>query len=467
MFDLDRILATVKSNESNIDNIREHMKALHDVDLQCILMEKVKLTEEEALTLASFQAGVQGIVILKEALRHVPENITRNENGKSMRFIFVCKIFRALASNHGIASTLKDQQIELLCQFLELYCPDFVTSPGHQSIWSLTQDEGIYFNKFLTPPVTNCLGCDKLLTMHNRPSKATLFTLKGPVPCSKVILECRDCSARYGIAKFTRGNDLGSCFYPQESAIDVIEVSNVTYMGLELDGWIPSLSNHCWVSFSGFSEAYNDVNAENIQKFCEVTHGNLSVLPGKLSAKAVAKSFWYREVEKELQEIGLREKWEFADQKMGGLSGSNDHAMEYIDSNCCDSLYSHVCYANCKSKGCGNLFVADGNWKLRYAHCMWKVPIKLPEFGEINYPQICPLSPRCGHAFCEAHCKEATVQGYPTELRPFLKSCGISKEGIEQGKYDTKDLNTPIIMKAWVTVLTLPSTINIFSHIQR
>jgi hypothetical protein len=78
---------------------------------------------------------------------------------------------------------------------------------------------------------------------------------------------------------------------------------------------------------------------------------------------------------------------------------------------------------------------------------MWKVPIKLPEFGEINYPQICPLSPRRGHAFCEAHCKEATVQGYPTELRPFLKSCGVSKEGIEQGKLDTKDLNTSIIMK--------------------
>ena len=68
MFDLDRILATVKSNESNIDNIREHMKALRDVDLQCILTEKVKLTKEEALTLASFQAGVQGKVILKEAL---------------------------------------------------------------------------------------------------------------------------------------------------------------------------------------------------------------------------------------------------------------------------------------------------------------------------------------------------------------------------------------------------------------
>jgi hypothetical protein len=74
------------------------------------------------------------------------------------------------------------------------------------------------------------------------------------------------------------------------------------------------------------------------------------VLPGELSAKAIAKSFWCYEVEKELQEIGLCEEWMFADQK-GELSGSNDHAMEYIDSHRCDNLYSHTCYANCKSKG--------------------------------------------------------------------------------------------------------------------
>ena len=77
--------------------------------------------------------------------------------------------------------------------------------------------------------------------------------------------------------------------------------------------------------------------------------------------------------------------------------------------------------------------MADGNWKLRYAHCMWKVPIKLPQFGEINYPKICPLSPKRGHAFCEAHCTQAQLQGYPTELRPFLKQCGLVKEHIEEG----------------------------------
>ena len=64
----------------------------------------------------------------------------------------------------------------------------------------------------------------------------------------------------------------------------------------------------------------------------------------------LSQSFWCYEMEKELQKIGLREEWMFADQK-GELSGSNDHAMEYIDSHRCDNLYSHTCYANCKSKG--------------------------------------------------------------------------------------------------------------------
>ena len=38
--------------------------------------------------------------------------------------------------------------------------------------------------------------------------------------------------------------------------------------------------------------------------------------------------------------------------------------------------------------------MADGNWKLRYAHCMWKVPVTVAGFGKVNYPSICPLPPK-------------------------------------------------------------------------
>ena len=47
------------------ENIQDHMKDLHDVDLHHMLVEKVKLTEGEALLLASCRVGAEGLIFLK------------------------------------------------------------------------------------------------------------------------------------------------------------------------------------------------------------------------------------------------------------------------------------------------------------------------------------------------------------------------------------------------------------------
>lgn len=83
--------------------------------------------------------------------------------------------------------------------------------------------------------------------------------------------------------------------------------------------------------------------------------------------------------------------------------------------------------------GCGKLYVADGNWKLRYAHCMWKVPIEIEGFGKVNYPNVCPLSPKRGHAFCATHCEKAEMLGYPPKTKDFFKTCGVMDTTIEEG----------------------------------
>ena len=83
--------------------------------------------------------------------------------------------------------------------------------------------------------------------------------------------------------------------------------------------------------------------------------------------------------------------------------------------------------------GCEKLYVADGNWKLRYAHCMWKVPVSIPGFGNVNYPSVCPVSPKRCHAFCEKHCAKANKLGCPSVLREFYQHCGISKGDIDKG----------------------------------
>ena len=82
-------------------------------------------------------------------------------------------------------------------------------------------------------------------------------------------------------------------------------------------------------------------------------------MPGELSAKAVAKSFWHCEVEKELQENGIREKWTFSAEKKGDFTGTNDNAMEFIDQIRCDSLYSHTYSRNCKAKGTFSIAIVN------------------------------------------------------------------------------------------------------------
>lgn len=83
------------------------------------------------------------------------------------------------------------------------------------------------------------------------------------------------------------------------------------------------------------------------------------------------------------------------------------------------------CY--CVKPGCGVLYVADGNWKLKYPHCMWKVPIEVEGFQNlINYPSICPHSPVRGQAFCTLHCEMAKSVAIPHGIHDFLKYCGLS-----------------------------------------
>lgn len=72
--------------------------------------------------------------------------------------------------------------------------------------------------------------------------------------------------------------------------------------------------------------------------------------------------------------------------------------------------------------------MADGNWKLRHLHCMWKVPVEIKGFGQINYPSVCPLTPVRGKAFCSTHVAAAEKQQIKTDLKAFLKTCGLNDD---------------------------------------
>ena len=104
---------------------------------------------------------------------------------------------------------------------------------------ALTEEKDYRYNKFISPPVESCLKCDESLTMHNQPSKAIVHGTTGPLPASKVTLECKNCKTTYGIGHFS--DEDGHHFYPSDKQSPLIEASNVMYMERNFYKWIPSL----------------------------------------------------------------------------------------------------------------------------------------------------------------------------------------------------------------------------------
>jgi hypothetical protein len=107
IFDSDNIVAGLRLNVSYVEKIQEHITALEH-----ILAEKVKLTEEDALTLAAMKVDHHSLIVLKEALQHVPGNLTRYTKGSSMHFSYVLKIFNALAKEETQRSFRKKMMFD-------------------------------------------------------------------------------------------------------------------------------------------------------------------------------------------------------------------------------------------------------------------------------------------------------------------------------------------------------------------
>lgn len=73
---------------------------------------------------------------------------------------------------------------------------------------------------------------------------------------------------------------------------------------------------------------------------------------GELSAKTAAKSYWKKELEDELDDLELREEWTFGKANEGQQhTGSEDDAMEFVESKRSEQLYNHNCSKKCQDKG--------------------------------------------------------------------------------------------------------------------
>lgn len=228
-------LSAKKKLEADIDS---HVEFLRSVDLNEV--ENVK--EDEALAILSAKLTFNGLSVLKLAMSHVPCMYTmrcREFQSFPLRTVLIHKIFTACCSSRSLDS-LAD--VHLYLSFLEKHCTEFLSSPEvlpHDKLWKLCENGGYHYTKCLSPPLKSCLNCGEGITMHNPPSKAKLFTLEGPIPASKITLECKGCKISYGITKFT--DSTGAHFYPKSISSEVIEMTNASYMTEELYRWIPSL----------------------------------------------------------------------------------------------------------------------------------------------------------------------------------------------------------------------------------
>ena len=240
LFDPDEIKATLAAQTNYLREVREKIRALNDVDFGRLMADGCALTEDEALQLLASKISVTGLYNLRTALKHVPDNITRVLNKIPLRTTLILKIFNSMASPGSECENITIDDLSLYIKFAETYCSSFLkVKESDDHLWKLTGSEELVFNKFVTPPVSQCLQCDKKLSVRGNPSKAILFTLDGPVPCTKVTLECRECFHVYGVCNHR--NESGTRFYPKDFNIELVEVSNVTYFHLQLYKWFPSL----------------------------------------------------------------------------------------------------------------------------------------------------------------------------------------------------------------------------------
>ena len=219
------------------DELEDIFVKLKHFDSSSILKNNVAINEDQALFLLSSKISFYGVVNLKLALDHVPSSYSATTRGTStpIRFVFVADIMH----KKGFPMTPTDAKT--YAEFLERYCRNFLSADIALGdvLWTLTEKKDCRYNQFISPPVESCLKCDKSLTMHNQPSKATVHGATGQLPASKITLECKNCKTTYGIGHFS--DESGRHLYPNDIQSPLIEASNVMYMERNFYKWIPSL----------------------------------------------------------------------------------------------------------------------------------------------------------------------------------------------------------------------------------
>ncbi|XP_068759139.1 uncharacterized protein [Montipora capricornis] len=268
------------------------------------------------------------------------------------------------------------------------------------------------FPVLLTPPTSTCFACSRMLLSHNKPCNVAVYTLCGKRTGLKFSLRCEHCQFNYNYDRY--GNkSVGWCLY--QNSRPLVEATDVCFVDRNLLEFQCALANHSWVSFSGFATAFNEAF-----KLLEGDEG--------YGEKQCSSAFWNGELETELRDLGRLDFF-----GLMKLNADREKVMQGINSVRAKSVYSHSsddCSPECKKRGCGKLWVVDGQWKLMFAHCMMRRKNVIRGLPLVNYPDVCTNSPQSGKAFCVEHMKflNEKYPDVPTDIHGFLRYCGIQRE---------------------------------------
>ena len=98
MFDFENMQSKFQDERRNLNAVRERLRAVNEIDLARLMSDACALMEDEALQLLASKLSFKGLLDLRDAIQHVPNNIPRIVNGIFLRLSFIFKIFKSLLS---------------------------------------------------------------------------------------------------------------------------------------------------------------------------------------------------------------------------------------------------------------------------------------------------------------------------------------------------------------------------------
>ena len=84
MFDFENMQSKFQEERRNLNAVRERLRAVNEIDLARLMSDACALMEDEALQLLASKLSFKGLLDLRDAIQHVPNNIPRIVNGISL-----------------------------------------------------------------------------------------------------------------------------------------------------------------------------------------------------------------------------------------------------------------------------------------------------------------------------------------------------------------------------------------------